>query len=186
VQYVADMVVAAFAVSIFSLVASTLAVLYTKSNADEMRRSREIQEAAEHRQSAPNIAVALGEPLGGNGYELILTSVDCALDSVTVSWLKGVDATADRSVVGLSDRPAGLPAGTMGLSAETPALAAGAVAVLGIWITSPQEAAGALIRLSCEARIGNRTWPGLIRDVTFPTPVPSPMIASPPGRIPGR
>lgn len=44
--------------------------LHQEESCRDALRSREIQEAAEHSQSAPNIAVTLGRPLGGNGYEV--------------------------------------------------------------------------------------------------------------------
>jgi len=133
----------------------------------ETRRSREIAEAAEHRLAEPRVEVEIGAELGGGGYELIFTSVDRDIDSATVSLVRGVDAKGDQAVVGLSDRPAGLPAGIMGDSAAVPATAAGAVAMLGMWITEPEAAGGALVRLRCDVTIGDRNW-SVIRSVTFP------------------
>jgi hypothetical protein len=133
-----------------------------------------VQREAEHRQSAPDIEFELGDSIGGGGHEVILTSKDRDLHSVTVSWLQGIDSVTDRTVIGLTDRPAAAPIGTMKPSITVHSLQAGSVTTLGLWTRVNHPIAGALIRLSCRVVIKpsrlrrRRTWV-LIRDVSAPT-----------------
>jgi hypothetical protein len=151
---------------IVAIVAAGMAVVstwYARRSVEEARRSREVAEAAEHRAATPGIAVRLGADIGGDGRELLVTSLDRDIESGVVTLVPGHTP----SVVGLSDRPAGLPAGTMGTSANLPAIVAGSTVPLGIWITDPEQVAGESVKLRCEVKIGSATWT-VVRDITFP------------------
>jgi hypothetical protein len=72
------MALAAVIVSILAVAMSLAATWYTRAQAVVRRE-------AEHRQSAPDIEFELGDSLGGGGHELILTSKDRDLHTVTVA-----------------------------------------------------------------------------------------------------
>lgn len=160
------MAVTAFVLSILAVLIAAAAAIFAGIQAVETKRARRIMDQTEHRQAQPDLDVRLGQSLGGGGYELKVTS-SRQLDAVTVAYV--ADSESDHVVTGITSVPAPPLAGKLVHAATVSKLPAGSTTVLGLWTQGDREQIGGTkIRLNCTVKIGDRTWPDLIRVVTLP------------------
>jgi hypothetical protein len=117
------------------------------------QRLLQIEEDGRHERLTPKLDFKVGDQLGGNGHELVLT-VDRPIDSGTVALVRGFNNAADDSVMWVVDGVVPKAAGTMTATASLPALDAGDSRRLSLWLSDIDRADGAVVRLRCEVSRG--------------------------------